>query len=185
MQHRIIVVDARSDIPLAEAQRHWRERHAGVYAPTPQLAGYVQNRPLEEEWERLGRRSVCSETWFADHDAERASFASDYYRDVVMPDEGSFLDRGSAWMGRVLDEPPWEQPRARYRVLAFGAETLLWDGQADRHVVDRDPAGGGARVVLSAWLDDRHEALTVARASGVFAFAAEPAVVVAPTVARG
>ena len=83
MQHRIIVVDTRPGVPVAEAQRHWRERHAAVYLPTPLLAGYVQNRPLEEEWERLGSRSICSETWFADHDAEKNSFASDFMTSAI------------------------------------------------------------------------------------------------------
>ena len=50
MQHRIIVVEIRPGLPAAEAHRHWRERHAEVYAPAPLLRGYVQNRPLEEEW---------------------------------------------------------------------------------------------------------------------------------------
>ena len=74
MQHRIIVVETLAEVPVAAAQAHWRDRHAGVYAPTPLLVGYVQNRPLEEEWPRLGLRTICSETWFADRDAERESF---------------------------------------------------------------------------------------------------------------
>ena len=52
MQHRIIVVDTLARVAAADAQRHWRERHPAVYAPAPLLLGYVQNRPLEEEWER-------------------------------------------------------------------------------------------------------------------------------------
>ena len=170
MQHRIILVDTRPVVPVADAQRHWRDRHAGVYLQTPHLAGYVQNRPLEEEWERLGARSICSETWFADHDAEKASFASDYYRATVMPDERRFLDRESAWMGRFLDEPPWPDPLPRYRVLAFGAELR---GGATA-AVDRPPA-----TVASVWLDDREEALAVARAVDGHAFAAE-AIVLRP-----
>ena len=171
MQHRIILVETRPGVPVAEAQRHWRDRHADVYLPTPHLAGYVQNRPLEEEWERLGARSICSETWFADHDAEKASFASDYYRATVMPDERRFLDRESAWMGRFLDEPLWPVPLPRYRVLAFGAELR---GGATA-AVDRPPA-----TVASVWLDDREEALALARTVDGHAFAAESAVLRSP-----
>lgn len=179
MQHRIIVVDTLAGLSVADAQRHWRDRHARVYAPAPLLLGYVQNRPLEEEWQRLGTRSVCSETWFADSVAERASFASGYYSDVVVPDEAVFLDRASAWTGRVVAEPAVSGDRARYRVLAFGAEALA-AGEVDVLEVDRDPWAGGGRRVLSLWLDDRGRALDIAHAAGPFAFAAEPAVVVAP-----
>ena len=173
-QHRIILVETGPGLPVAEAHRHWHERHADVYLPTPLLAGYVQNRPLAEEWERLGSRSICSETWFADHDAEKASFASEYYRETVMPDERRFLDRESAWMGRFLDEPPWPDPLPRYRVLAFGAELA---GGATA-TVDRSPL-----TVASLWLDDRDEALALARAVDGHAFAAEPAVLRPPPAA--
>jgi hypothetical protein len=181
MQHRIIVVDTLYGVPAADAQRHWRGRHAGVYQPAPSLLGYVQNRPLEEEWERLGTRSICSETWFADQASERASFASDYYRDVVMPDEERFLDRSSAWPGRVLAEPPGRVGSAAYRVLAFGSRALAEQG-ADVVEVDRAPWCGGGTYVASLWLDDRSRALELARAATCFAFAAESAVVVAPPV---
>jgi EthD domain-containing protein len=176
MQHRIIVVDTLAGVPVADAQRHWRSRHAEVYAPTPLLVGYVQNRPLEEEWERLGTRSICSETWFAGREEERASFACDYYRDVVMPDENRFLDRASAWPGRVVAEAATPVGSARYRVLAFGTPL----GGADVIEVDRVPWCGGGPVVTSLWLDDRKQALELARSAPAFAYAAEPAVVVAP-----
>jgi hypothetical protein len=171
MQHRIIVVDTRPGVPVAEAQRHWRERHAAVYLPTPMLAGYVQNRPLEEEWERLGSRSICSETWFADHDAEKASFASDYYRGTVMPDERRFLDRESAWMGRFLADARLPSAPPRFRVLAFGVTLPGAEGIA----VDRHPSS-----IASVWLDDRVAALELARSVDGYAFAAEPALLRVP-----
>ena len=174
MQHRIVVVDTLAELPVEAAQRHWRERHPGVYLPAPLLAGYVQNRPLEEEWDRLGTRSICSETWFADHAAERSSFTSDYYRDVVMPDESAFLDRGSAWFARVVSEPG-PQAVERYRVLGFGTEALAGHG-AERLPVDRRPWAGGAQWVESLWLGDRARALELARAADGLAFAAEPVV---------
>lgn len=179
MQHRIIVVTTAAGVSVADAQAHWRDRHAGVYLPTPHLRAYVQNRPLPEEWARLGSRSVCSETWFDDRKAERASFASPYYRDVVMPDEQRFLDRDSAWMGRVTAGE--DAPAGRYRVLGFGTNEL--DVPCAVLEVDRDPWSGGLRAVASAWLDDREQALEVARAAEGFAFAAE-ATVLRPPPAR-
>jgi hypothetical protein len=176
LQHRIIVVATSEGVAPDRAQAHWRDRHAEVYLPTPHLVGYVQNRPLPEEWSRLGLRSVCSETWFAGREEERASFASPYYRDTVMPDERRFLDRDSAWMGRVVAGE--DAAGGRYRVLAFGTAELEIDCAVLE--VDRDPWCGGARVVASAWLDDRDHAVEVARAAAGFAFAAEPAVLRAP-----
>ena len=179
MQHRIIVVETLLDVPVAAAQAHWADRHAAVYAPTPLLLGYVQNRPLEEEWPRLGLRTICSETWFADRSAEQESFGSDYYREHVMPDEARFLDRTSAWMGRIVEEPPSPVGSARYRVLAFGAAEIP-SVEAEVLEVDRAPWEGGEPRVLSVWLDDRARALELARAAPSFAYAAEPAVVVVP-----
>jgi hypothetical protein len=179
MQHRIIVVEIRPGLPAAEAHRHWRERHAEVYALAPLLRGYVQNRPLEEEWPRLGARSICSETWFDDREAERESFTSPYYLDVVMPDEETFLERASAWAGRLVAGTPGLPGRARYRVLAFGTDSLP-GADADVLQVDRPTWVGGDTAVASLWLADRERALEIARSTSVFAFAAEPAVVVAP-----
>ncbi len=179
MQHRIIVVEIRPGLPAGEAHRHWRERHAEVYALAPLLRGYVQNRPLEEEWPRLGARSICSETWFDDREAERESFTSPYYLDVVMPDEETFLERASAWAGRLVAGAPGPPGRARYRVLAFGTDSLP-DVDADVLQVDRPTWVGGDAAVASLWLADRERALEIARSASVFAFAAEPAVVVAP-----
>jgi hypothetical protein len=179
MQHRIIVVETLPEVPVAAAQAHWADRHAGVYAPTPLLLGYVQNRPLEEEWPRLGQRTICSETWFADREAERESFGCDYYRENVMPDEARFLDRASAWMGRFVGDSETAVGSARYRVLAFGAGGILGT-EPDVREVDRAPWAGGGATVASLWLDDRRRALELARAAPFFAFAAEPAVIVAP-----
>ena len=157
----------RGTAPLAGAAR-------GRVPPTPLLAGYVQNRPLEEEWERLGSRSICSETWFADHDAEKNSFASDYYRDTVMPDEHRFLDRESAWMGRFLTDAPLPSSPPRFRVLAFGATLPGTEGIG----LDRPPS-----PFASLWLDDRAAALDLARSVDGYAFAAEPAVLRIPPAA--
>ena len=96
-----------------------------------------------------------------------------------MPDEAIFLDRVSAWMGRVVAEPAGRIGSARYRVLAFGSGALP-GVDADVLDVDRTPWAGGGSSVSSLWLDDRTRALALARAAPVFAFAAEPAVVVAP-----
>ena len=95
-----------------------------------------------------------------------------------MPDEARFLDRSSAWMGRFLREPESPVGRPRYRVLAFGAPIPGADAEVIE--VDRVPWAGGEASVSSLWLDDRDRALELARATPSFAFAAEPAVVVAP-----
>ena len=64
-------------------------------------------------------------------------------------------------------------------MLAFGADAIP-GAEADVLEVDREPWAGGGPRVLSLWLDDRARALELARATPSFAFAAEPAVVVAP-----
>ena len=96
-----------------------------------------------------------------------------------MPDEATFLDRATAWMGRFVGEPESPVGRGRYRVLAFGADAIP-GADAEVLEVDREPWAGGGPRVLSLWLDDRARALELARAAPSFAFAAEPAIVVAP-----
>ena len=63
--------------------------------------------------------------------------------------------------------------------LAFGTDSLP-DVDADLLQVDRPTWVGGDAAVASLWLADRERALEIARSASVFAFAAEPAFVVAP-----
>ena len=180
MQHRIIVVETLPEVPVAAAQAHWRDRHVAVYAPAPLLLGYVQNRPLEEEWPRLGLRTICSETWFADRDV-----GAGVVRERLLPrrrDAGrGALPRPDVRLDGAVRRRAGKarSGRARYRVLAFGAEAMP-GADADVLEVDREPWAGGEPRVLSLWLDDRARALELARATPSFAFAAEPAIVVAP-----
>ena len=173
MQHRIILVDTR---PASPSPRRTGTGTSGTRtstSPTPLLAGYVQNRPLEEEWERLGSRSICSETWFADHDAEKASFASDYYRDdrharrAALPRPRERVD------GPLPRRAAVARPARRATACSRSGQSSA--GASDA-TVDRPPV-----TVASVWLDDRDEALALARAVDGHAFAAEPAVLRLPS----
>lgn len=180
MVHRLFLVRTRPDLDRAAAQAHWRESHAPLFGANPGLRGYVQDRPLEEDWERLPFQA-CSETWFDDLFAERAAFASDYYRERVVADEERFLDRATAWRGRVVGVNGVAAPATgRYRVLVFGARAIPGAGPVAVLHLDRPVPGDGPPRVLSAWTDDRAEARSLAERAGGLAFAAEPALVVAP-----
>jgi acyl-CoA thioester hydrolase len=171
-QHRIFLAPTRSDRSPAAVQRYWRNVHAAVFSDTPHLEGYCQNRPIDTEWDRLGY--LCSETWFADRDAERAGFESEYYATAVTDDERRFTDRDHAWHARVLDGEVDPAPRARYRVLGFGSDPARLDVRAERLALDRPAPGGGPSHVLSWWTDDLDDATTAAAALDGVAFVAEP-----------
>lgn len=180
MLHRMFLVRTRRDLEVSAAQEHWRRRHSGVFGRNPGLRGYVQNRPLEEDWPQL-EYQACSETWFETAEAERAAFSSSYYLEQVVPDEAAFLDRDTAWRGRVVAvENVADGPRGRYRLLGFGASRLPGAPRVALMHLDRDPPGGGPRQVVSAWLDDRRLAQDLAASSDGLAFAAEPMAVVKP-----
>jgi uncharacterized protein (TIGR02118 family) len=178
--HRIFLVRTRADLGTVRAQEHWRGRHAGVFGRNPGLLGYVQDRPLAEDWPEL-EYQACSETWFDSEEAERAAFRSSYYQGVVVPDESAFLDRGSAWRGRVVRvDLVADGPREPYRVLAFGASRLPEAGRVAVLYLDREPPAGGPLQVFSAWLPDRAQARELATSSDGLAFAVEPFSVLAP-----
>lgn len=180
MIHRMFLVRTRPDLAMGSAQDHWRRRHSDVFGRNPGLRGYVQNRPLEEDWAQL-RYQACSETWFDSPDSERAAFSSPYYLEEVVPDEAAFLERETVWRGQVVAvETVSDGPRGRYRLLGFGATTLPDAARVTVLHIDRDPPGGGRRWILSAWLDDRQLAQEQAARLDGLAFAAEPVAVVQP-----
>jgi len=177
-RHRIFLAPVRRDLEPEVAHRHWRERHAAIFARTPHLGGYVQNRPTPAF--RATMPYVCAEIWFPDGEAERACWSSDHYRGQVSADEQRFVDRSSAWAARVLAEAPPSDPR-RFRVLAFGTEERPAD-RPDAEVLglDRPAPEGGVATVLSVWTDEEAEADELARGVGGLAFVCEPACVLAP-----
>lgn len=185
MQHRLFLVPPRLGDDVERARRHWEERHGAVFVRTPGLLGYVQNRPVDEEW-LSGRGWFCSETWYADRDSERRAYASTYYQDVVAQDEATFLDRSAAWSAVMLDD------RAAHDVPGGGLRTSRWrvlwlsDARPPGHgwavlPVTRAVPGGDASLVLRKEFDDRAEALAVTRGASCPAFVCEPTTFDPPT----
>ena len=177
-QHRIFLAPYRNGRSPAAVQRYWRNVHAAVFPETPGLEGYRQNRPLEPDWERLGY--VCSETWFADRDAEQAAFGSEYYATTVTEDERRFTDRDRAWHARVVWGDADPTPRARYRVLGFGSDPSRLAGRSERLErleLDRPTPDDRPPHVLSLWTDDLGEATSAADGLDGTAFVAEPSAV--------
>jgi hypothetical protein len=166
VQHRIFVVPPASRVTWEDARLHWEQRHGEAFTGTPGLRRYRQNRPVEQEWQR-GAARFCSETWFDDRETERAAYGSPHYRDVVTPDEATFLDRDAAWSAVVLDDQPLE-PGEGLRVLWF--DTSPPSGQAWRSArLNRPvPAPGTGSTVHVADVVDVDAALALTRhSSGV------------------
>lgn len=185
-QHRIFLAPLLSGSDREQGLRHWVDRHAGVFAATPGLRGYVQHRPVGSYWATAP--FVCSETWFDDRDAERAAFTSPYYAGEVTADERRFVDRPAAWAGRVTRQRPAGR-LAALRVLAFGVEPDLLpsghQGSTDVLELATVPPGCAVPVASCVWTDDEDVATGLAAAlagHGRTVFVARPAAVVPPPV---
>ncbi len=184
--HRVFLAPIKPGLDAVSAHRHWTERHAGVFAKTPRLAGYTQNRPLPEAWP--ARTHLCAEAWFASREDEAAGWGSDYYRTEVTQDEWRFVDRPNAWVSRINPLARATATR-RYRVLAFG-HTPVTAAAVSTPVADWDPAGldvfelatpppsRGPRSLLGLWTDDLVLARRVAADLGPQALLARPVPVV-------
>jgi hypothetical protein len=185
LQHRIFLAPCRPGVSWAEAQAHWRSHHEEIMLEIPGLIGYVQDRPRPEWWVHLPYLA-CSETWFADRDAERAAYASDWYKDRIAVDEARMFGRDDAWSSPVLRvETLHEGPTGRFRTLAFGARTqslagILLDGRAEALRLLRPTPGGGEPVVVSVWSEDASLARHLALRLGGLAFVADAAVSLPP-----
>lgn len=160
MQHRIFLVPPIAPTAaVPHPRRHWETRHAEVFAATPGLVGYRQNRPVDAEWTR-GCAWFCSETWFVDADAERAAYASRYYTDVVAQDETRFLERDEAWSAAVLDdEGPLDL--VGHRILWFGEDPPAGPDWQLRALARDVPGPGTGRVMWVAATDDPEGALAL------------------------
>jgi hypothetical protein len=170
---------------FAGAHRHWREQHAQIVPDIAGINGYVQNRPLPEWWERVPVL-VCAESWFPSPDAEKAAYASEYYGDVIVPDEERFIARDRAWHSLISGgDLLVDGPRASLRVLGFGSgpraagELGGWDRVEILHL-RRDPPDGGEPLLLSAWTDDSERASALASGLEGVAFVTAPEVIVEP-----
>jgi hypothetical protein len=131
-QHRFMVGPVRPGRTTADASEHWHSRHSKIVPGLPHLRGYVQNRPLSP-WREQIPLLACAETWYETRDDEQESYASDYYRETIIPDEERFIDRSSSWTSVVEATEVREDERAgRLRVIAIGG---------DLAVLDRAPSG--------------------------------------------
>lgn len=175
VQHRIFLVPPDSGLDPHVARTHWERRHPAVFARTPGLLGYRQHRAVAEQWRR-GTALVCSETWFADRETERAAYRSDHYRNVVAEDEGRFLDRASAWSAVVLAGGEHLGATAQnWQVLWFDADppagAAAWNAVALGREV---PGPGSGRTLHVAHVDDLGTALELVSGANVAALACRP-----------
>lgn len=135
--HRTFLAAFGSDVDPPCTHGQWTTRHAQVFARTTGLRGNTQNRPPREFWS--GRPHVCSETWFDDHAAEKATAESDYDLTDVAGDVARFVHRDQALAvrpqhGRERSADP-HPPPTRTRPLAGerrGLDRTLGLGR-DRH----------------------------------------------------
>jgi hypothetical protein len=188
MQHRIFLAPIGPGVSWAEVQAHWRTNHEAITLELPGLTGYVQNRPRPDWWAQL-RYVACSETWFADREAERRGFDSEWYHREIEVDEARMFTREAAWSSPVVaTDVLREGSTGRFRALAFGGtearlDGLMLDGRAEALRLLRPTPAGGEPVVVSVWTDHEELARHAAQRLGGIAFVAEPAAALPPAEA--
>ena len=89
-----ILMVRRADLTYAQFLKHWREVHGPLFAAQPEAAtyvrGYIQDHKLPETAVTEPFDGIA-ETWFDDMEAAETFFASDGYKNDVIPDEQAFM----------------------------------------------------------------------------------------------
>lgn len=185
-QHRFYVGPIQAGLSPKEAGEYWYHRHSQIVPGLPRLGGYVQNRPLPPWRERIPLLA-CAETWYHSREDEQFSYASDYYRDTIVPDEERFIDRSSSWTSAVASvEVLKDGPPGGLRVIGIGADpAVLGETLADERVeairLLRPPTPAESTVV-AVWTNERDRADQLANTLGGLAFVSESVAIVTPAV---
>ena len=141
------------------AQEHWRNEHADLAGQLPGLRGYVQNHAVLADGGPLlpyPGFDACSELEFDSLAAMDEAFASEHYREAVVADEHSLIDKSRFALilteRRVLADGDPEA--GAVKLLTF----LPLDPRATRPALDERLAGPYREIVAEAG-PLRHEQL--------------------------
>ncbi|MDQ2622769.1 MAG: EthD domain-containing protein [Actinomycetota bacterium] len=186
VQHRIYLGPPREGLAMDDIQRHWIENHSEIVKKMPLLGGYVQNRPVEATL-RDSKFAVCVETWFASRADEQTSYSSEYYLNVISPDErDNIIEQASSWNSAVADTGMIaDGDRSGFRLLVFGADT--WPdatspsaGRTEVLHLRGSAPFDAPPVIFSVWFEDEDEALKAGAGFTRFSMVTRPTAVVPP-----
>lgn len=105
----LCLVKRRPSLDATAFHRHWSEVHGPLIRDTPELARHIQANHQSPRLERDYGRDAGGgfdglvEHWYADPGEMAAFFAEPAYRERVVPDEKSFIDRTA---GRAILSGP-------------------------------------------------------------------------------
>ena len=94
-----ILMVRRSDLTYEEYIAHWRDVHGPLFAAQPAskqyVRKYIQNHVTGDALPgtTASKFDGIAEIWFDNIAGAKSFFASDTYRQNVIPDEESFMDR--------------------------------------------------------------------------------------------
>jgi uncharacterized protein (TIGR02118 family) len=114
-------------------QEHWRSEHAGLAGEIPGLRGYVQNHAVLVDGRPIFPYpgvDACSEIQFDSLESMDEGFASEHYRQAVVADEHSLIDK------------------SRFAMVLSGRRILL----------DRDPGADAVKLLTFMPVDPRSSA---------------------------
>jgi uncharacterized protein (TIGR02118 family) len=94
-----ILMVRRSDLTFEQFDKYWRDVHGPLFASQSEVKRYVRRYIQEHHAKHTMPGTVSSsfdgiaEIWFDDISAANAFFQSDDYKQNVIPDEETFMDR--------------------------------------------------------------------------------------------
>ena len=140
-------------------QEHWRSEHAGLAGEIPGLRGYVQNHAVLVDGRPLFPYpgvDACSEIQFDSLESMDEGFASEHYRQAVVADEHSLIDKSRFAMvlsaRRVLQDG--EPGADAVKLLTF----MPVDPRSSADAL-HDFLGGAYREIVADAQPLRHEQL--------------------------
>lgn len=175
LHHRIAFLIPKKDtfptdnpVKLDEFHEHWNNAHGEYVMPVTDVVGYVQNRPVDNQW-HWDQFHGIAELFFRSAEGEEAAWGHEAWRGQLAPDEEYMFDVENGFSA-IVDSV--EEVRAgdvtRTRVLALGGDVDALPeypriGAVHRLTLSNAvPVEGGTNQLVSVFTRGRDEAEKVA-----------------------
>lgn len=151
---------------------HWNNAHGEYVMPVTDVVGYVQNRPVDNQW-HWDQFHGIAELFFTSPEGEEAAWAHESWRRQLAPDEEYMFHVAEGFSALVTGVDELRSGDiTRTRVLSLGGDvSALPDypriGAVHRiSLSDTVPVEGGSDELISVFTRGRDEAEKVAGVLG-------------------
>ncbi|MHA2787710.1 EthD domain-containing protein [Corynebacterium sp. S7] len=179
LHHRIAFLIPREDTfptdspeAMDKFHEHWNNAHGEFVMPVTDVVGYVQNRPVDNQW-HWDQFHGIAELFFSSPEGEEAAWAHQAWKAKLAPDEEYMFDveNGfSAIVENVEELRAGEVTRTRVLSLGGSVENLpVYPRIGATHRItlsDTVPVESGSNELISVFTRGRDEAEKVAGVLG-------------------